>query len=174
MQKKGQKMIRRKLTDTEKASIGLSCINCGNADDLTYHHVIPLSIGGNDVNSNIVCLCDKCHTLLHGNYDENGYISHGKLVKLGQQRALANNKKMGAHIKTADDVTDDFKNEVMKFVKQQYPYNKPSIRDFSRKSGICNMKIHRDIHRLKTTSDFWNNELKDLKETKNGYYKLVL
>ena len=44
---------------------GCACINCGDIETIHYHHVIPLSIGGNDIISNIVPLCYKCHGLLH-------------------------------------------------------------------------------------------------------------
>lgn len=40
------------------------CINCGKeASEL--HHVIPLALGGNDIDSNKVWLCIKCHSLIH-------------------------------------------------------------------------------------------------------------
>ena len=40
------------------------CINCGNeASEL--HHVIPIALGGNDIDSNKVWLCIKCHSLIH-------------------------------------------------------------------------------------------------------------
>lgn len=40
------------------------CINCGSpASEL--HHIIPLALGGNDIDSNKVWLCNKCHALVH-------------------------------------------------------------------------------------------------------------
>ena len=72
------------------------CINCGisqSIEEMEFHHVIPLSIGGNDVASNIVCLCSKCHKLLHG-ISNNGIISHSALTKAGLQKA----RKRGAQI----------------------------------------------------------------------------
>ena len=40
------------------------CINCGQkASEL--HHVVPLALGGNDIESNKVWLCIKCHSLIH-------------------------------------------------------------------------------------------------------------
>ena len=40
------------------------CINCGKeASEL--HHVVPLALGGNDIDSNKVWLCIKCHSLIH-------------------------------------------------------------------------------------------------------------
>ena len=40
------------------------CINCGKkADEL--HHVVPLALGGNDIDSNKVWLCTDCHSIIH-------------------------------------------------------------------------------------------------------------
>ena len=40
------------------------CINCGQeASEL--HHVVPLALGGNDIDSNKVWLCNKCHNKIH-------------------------------------------------------------------------------------------------------------
>lgn len=42
------------------------CVNCGSAEDIEMHHVVPLSEGGNNVDSNIVMLCRECHYKAHG------------------------------------------------------------------------------------------------------------
>lgn len=41
------------------------CINCGATENLELHHVVPLALGGNDIESNKVYLCVKCHCLIH-------------------------------------------------------------------------------------------------------------
>ena len=61
------------------------CINCG-AEATCEHHVIPLSLGGNDISSNKVPLCDSCHALIHNITVGNGHLSHSELVKAGVQR----------------------------------------------------------------------------------------
>ena len=59
-------MARRKaLTEEQKNLIGRVCVNCGSAEDIEYHHVVPLCNGGNDIISNIVPLCHVCHNLAH-------------------------------------------------------------------------------------------------------------
>lgn len=69
------------------------CINCGSIPT-ELHHVIPKSLGGQDIESNLVPLCSKCHALIHGLNPEtrgiqkiNGSINHGLLVKTGQKKA---------------------------------------------------------------------------------------
>ncbi len=53
--------MRKNLSEKDKKEIGVLCCNCGSKEELEYHHVVPISLGGKDVNSNIVCLCYPCH-----------------------------------------------------------------------------------------------------------------
>lgn len=50
---------------TIKAIKGDRCIYCGGVDDIEYHHIIPLSQGGDNRPSNIVPLCKRCHMKAH-------------------------------------------------------------------------------------------------------------
>ena len=43
------------------------CHICGDKDNLQFHHIIPLSNGGNNIKSNIITLCGKCHGMVHNN-----------------------------------------------------------------------------------------------------------
>jgi Restriction endonuclease len=75
---------------------GTKCCNCGDecGDNIIFHHIIPISIGGNDIESNIVPLCTLCHNLLHG-ISKDGKISHSELTKRGIERARAEGKQIG-------------------------------------------------------------------------------
>ena len=42
------------------------CVNCGSTENIEMHHIVPLSEGGNNVESNIVMLCRACHYSAHG------------------------------------------------------------------------------------------------------------
>lgn len=44
-----------------KKLYGSACVNCGSMEDVEYHHVVPLCIGGNDVATNMIPLCRICH-----------------------------------------------------------------------------------------------------------------
>ena len=88
-------MRRRTLTKKDKEEIGLKCCNCGSTSDLQYHHIIPIAIGGKDINSNICCLCYKCHYKLHHNGKENKVNNYGELIKKGQARARLKGKVPG-------------------------------------------------------------------------------
>jgi len=44
---------------------GHKCANCGTTEDVHYHHIVPLSIGGTNAVTNMVPLCQQCHYLVH-------------------------------------------------------------------------------------------------------------
>lgn len=86
-------MSKINLTKTQKEEIGLQCCNCGSKIDLQYHHIVPLSLGGNNILSNLCCLCYKCHSLLHFGNKKN--INHSEATKAGIQKAKAQGKQIG-------------------------------------------------------------------------------
>lgn len=43
----------------------LMCACCGNKSNLELHHVIPISLGGNDEYYNLIYLCFNCHKKMH-------------------------------------------------------------------------------------------------------------
>lgn len=49
------------------AKFKYKCVNCGsvNRDELNVHHIVPLSVGGTNKDSNLVVLCNKCHMAIH-------------------------------------------------------------------------------------------------------------
>ena len=46
-------------------AVGDICVNCGSKENIEYHHIVPLFLGGRDIQSNIVPLCYKCHKAAH-------------------------------------------------------------------------------------------------------------
>lgn len=81
------------LTEEEKDIVGRVCANCGETEDIEYHHIVPLALGGNDVLSNICPLCYKCHCKVH--YNGEVGISHSTITKAGVERARAAGKQIG-------------------------------------------------------------------------------
>ena len=41
------------------------CENCGTAENLEAHHLIPIAWGGESSQDNVKTLCKSCHTLAH-------------------------------------------------------------------------------------------------------------
>ena len=55
------------------------CVNCGN-EAIELHHIVPLALGGNDIDSNKVWLCIECHNKIHK-----------RGLGMGQLAAVSNN-----------------------------------------------------------------------------------
>ena len=85
--------MRRQLTNKEREIVGQECCNCGSKDNLEYHHIIPLSLGGNNKLSNLCCLCYSCHSLLH--FGKTKHINHSEATKKGLQRARERGVQLG-------------------------------------------------------------------------------
>lgn len=48
-----------------KEKCGSVCASCGSSENIEYHHIVPLFLGGSDELSNIVPLCHRCHEAAH-------------------------------------------------------------------------------------------------------------
>jgi len=62
--------------------LGAVCVNCGEKDNIEYHHIVPLHLGGTNRLSNIVPLCNRCHKVAHNGRHikefRNGKINGGR------------------------------------------------------------------------------------------------
>ena len=85
---------RRTLNQSDKEEIGLYCCNCGSTEDLQYHHIVPIELGGRDINSNMCCLCYKCHFKIHHLRDPK-MNNYGEMIKKGQAKAKAEGRFTG-------------------------------------------------------------------------------
>lgn len=70
------------------------CINCGK-EAAELHHVVPLALGGNDIDSNKVWLCSECHTIIHGTNKEHRGTHWRELQRAGIEKAKAEGKYKG-------------------------------------------------------------------------------
>lgn len=70
------------------------CVNCG-APAYELHHIVPLALGGKDIDSNKVWLCSECHAKIHGmNLQKRG--THWKeLQRTGIEKAKKEGKYKG-------------------------------------------------------------------------------
>lgn len=66
------------------------CANC-LSDALHKHHVVPKVLGGVDLGTNLVWLCEACHGKVHNR----SFVDHVKLTREGLQRAKQQGKKLG-------------------------------------------------------------------------------
>lgn len=58
----------KSFQDKLKEKLGVKCIYCGHSgeNEIEYHHIVPVSQGGDNRLSNIVPLCNECHKKAHG------------------------------------------------------------------------------------------------------------
>lgn len=68
--KKIEELYRADIKKIRSTIINLNhgkCNLCGITFNelLDIHHILPLSNGGNNANSNIICLCPNCHRIIH-------------------------------------------------------------------------------------------------------------
>lgn len=53
--------------------LGHTCVNCGATENIEYHHIVPLCVGGTNKLTNIVPVCNRCHKAIHGEKDYREY-----------------------------------------------------------------------------------------------------
>ena len=100
---------------------GTTCCNCGiNCEEnIVYHHVVPISNGGNDIISNIIPVCTECHSIIHFG-ESHGLKNYSELIKKGLKRARAEGKTLGRRKTTYKDLPPDFEKYV-KLVENGMP-----------------------------------------------------
>lgn len=134
--------MRRGLTVKDKEEIGMNCCNCGSTEELEYHHIVPVSLGGNNINSNIACLCYSCHEKIH--YGESKHGLHSTMIKQALDVARAKGKKLG---RPATGVPKDFIKEYNKF--QSGEYGNISVVQFAKLQGIAVSTFYKYVGILK-------------------------
>ena len=123
------------------------CANCGSTKDLEWHHIVPLSKGGHHIKSNTVCLCHKCHNLVHGKKGTG--INHSELTKIGIEKARQEGKQIG--LKTGTKLHTYKGDKIKKYIKK---YSK----DFN--GDLSDEKCIELIHCARNTYYKYKKELK--------------
>ena len=88
-------MAKRNNSYAHRASMvkvfGKICKNCGSDKNIEYHHIVPISLGGQDKIDNIVALCGKCHKAAHHGRHMSQYIdfsNSGRKRNVDKDRAF--------------------------------------------------------------------------------------
>lgn len=89
---------------------GTICANCQKncLDKIIFHHIVPIVLGGNDILTNIIPLCDNCHNLIHYNNTKNNNISHSDLIKEGIKKRKEKGLSTGRPHITKKDIPQKF------------------------------------------------------------------
>ena len=72
---------------------GCICVNCSKncGNDIIFHHIVPLSVGGSNNINNIVPVCEQCDELIH----DINRTNWKALQRAGIERAKAEGKYKG-------------------------------------------------------------------------------
>lgn len=68
-----QECKRKEVVSAVSDKYGNRCANCGATENIQYHHIVPLHMGGTNNPSNIIPLCTICHKKVHGASAERKY-----------------------------------------------------------------------------------------------------
>lgn len=130
-----------------KEMLPKKCMNCGSEKDLVYHHIVPVSVGGNDIPSNIAVLCVSCHGRLH--YGKDGVMVHGDQVKEGMKRAKARGVQFGP--KTGIKAKKDHEKVMRLIAENSTQFNpesmttEPEIMEMAGVKPVCYHECKREL-----------------------------
>ncbi|MDY4816848.1 MAG: HNH endonuclease [Lachnospiraceae bacterium] len=75
-----------------KESIGFTCANCGSSENIEYHHIVPLKLGGTNRITNFAPLCHQCNEAALNGRHISKYINRknsGRKKKTSKEQAYA-------------------------------------------------------------------------------------
>lgn len=61
----GKRNTSEKFRNQVTELYGAKCVNCGSGDEVEFHHIVPIALGGRDIPSNVAPLCYTCHKAAH-------------------------------------------------------------------------------------------------------------
>lgn len=88
------------------------CFECGNNDNLEFHHIIPKILGG----TKTLPLCINCHSKVH-NYDFSTFRNLGKVgIIAARERGVVFGKPIGYRESTEDFLNKPKVKEIIKLL----------------------------------------------------------
>ena len=158
-----------------KEKLGCKCANCGSKNEIEYHHIVPLRIGGTNRLTNIVPLCTRCHDLVHG-------------CKKVRNSAIVRHKCNGRPRKQLPDgyekIVDDYiwgnigrsEAEKLLFGNKLKIYDSGRLKTWLKERGIKKIRNYYDLNRGKTNKpkpediriEIWFEDGRYYYRTENG------
>lgn len=130
-----RKIIKDSLSDT--------CCNCGTKENIEYHHVVPLILGGMNNISNIVALCHKCHKAAHHGHHISHYADHGNA---GRKSKSSIEKNSGAFDMYINGEIGNRKCQDLLGYSQRSPIsNRAEFRRYIKSKGILRVRNIIDV-----------------------------
>lgn len=144
--------FRRKQLIKQKGTV---CYNChkNEENNIMFHHIIPVAIGGTENDSNIVPLCQDCHNKLHTIENKNNTLSHSALIKRGLEKAKKNGVQIGRIPITVNDLPIEFKEKYYPLIKSK----KITITKASQMLNMSRTTIYKYVYLL----DEYNNTIEE-------------
>lgn len=161
-----QEYNRPSFRDILKDNLGNTCCNCGSDENIEYHHIVPLRLGGTNKISNIVPLCRACHEAAHyggdilkyrKNRDPGGRPGRFELTDVNERMLWdwAKGRIGTKEFKTVLDMTHYTK------LKQL-----PMYKEFIQKHGIKNIRNTFDV--IVANGNMTNGRVTSVIEYNNG------
>ena len=171
---KGRYEMRQTVSNDIKNAVGKICCNCGTNENIEYHHIVPLSLGGNDVITNIVPLCHQCHKAAHCGQ----HLSH-------YTKSTNSGRKPRASVEKHSDIFDMYINGEIGVKKSQMILgysnrttliSRPSFKRYIQSKGIKQVRNFVDMVATNNEAGLFNGccvgEIEYLDGRKeNIYYK---
>jgi Recombinase/HNH endonuclease len=92
------------------------CANCGSTNDLQIHHIVPLSVGGNNVLTNLVRLCGECHDKAHGGRDILHNSQNGQKKRADRGEWAAGTLPYGYKLERGNVIVDEQEADVIRLI----------------------------------------------------------
>lgn len=155
---------------------GDRCVNCGSGDDIEFHHIVPLSLGGTNNYGNVVPLCWKCHKAVHGGITLDD-LQKSKPNNGGRRRVPSEiaNKVFEKYLN--GEIGNIKANELLGYKSKTTRLNgREQFRDYCKEKGIKRVDNRIDLHAVITRDGLFDGRWVGRIEYMNGdiqdiYYK---
>jgi hypothetical protein len=125
----------------------LKCVYCGS-QAAHMHHIIPLSVGGDNRDSNLIPLCLECHGKIHNKRYNNKWK---ELQKIGIEKAKAEGRYRGGTKKKID--INKYKD-----LKQDYMNRLINKTEFSELLGVSRPTLNKILKEEEEYLKFWEKD----------------
>lgn len=177
MSSKSRKRKESNSTTFKKALVevhGDRCVNCGSDENIEFHHIVPLAIGGTNNYGNVVPLCWKCHKAIHSGITIDD-LRGGKPYNAGRKRIDE---------ELAYDVFEKFiggeignrkANELLGYKSDVTRMNgRAQFKDFLKERGIKSVRNNIDVIGTNCPDKLWDGAPVGMIKYEDGSSKYML
>lgn len=126
-----------------KEECGSICCNCSSQNNIEYHHIVPLSLGGTNSLSNIVPLCHKCHKVAHNGRHITEYADTSKSGR--KPMATIENNSYIFDMFIGGEIGNKKCNELLGYSKRTTIKDRPEFKRYLKSKGIKTVRNIVDV-----------------------------